>query len=299
MTTDVPVRFLTQQTGVISAFLIGAARSLLPGKKTASTNEVITQKVKAPSVELQEKYAEWAGATAGRYQGIIPPHLFDCQIALPMIAALTARSPYPLLSVLNQGVKLTMRHDIPSEGADLMLTGKLIDASDDGYRARMHSTIQIGTASHPDAMTIDAYAAVMLRKRPGGEAKESRTEPEWKTIGQWQAAEDEGRKFFYLTGDFNPIHTWPAFARRTQFKGCIMHGYGAFAQIYEAIRNAGWDMTEIETRFVKPLPLPSPRLMIQVGAQADAEGRIPMRLTDADNNLYQVGAFLPKGGQRA
>ena len=72
-----------------------------------------------------------------------------------------------------------------------------------------------------------------------------------------------------------------------------MHGYGAFAQVFEAIQNSGQTIADIDVRFIKPLPLPSPPLLIQVAATADAEGRHALRLTDVTGNLYQVGSFLP------
>ncbi|MES2919697.1 MAG: MaoC family dehydratase [Pseudomonadota bacterium] len=173
------------------------------------------------------------------------------------------------------------------------MRGRLVEASDDGARARIHSTLTVGTAETPVAMTIDAYAAVVLGKRKDAAAP-ARAAVDFQTIDRWEAGGDEGRKFFFLTGDFNPIHTWPAFAKRTSFRGCIMHGYGGFAQIFEAICNAGWSIADIDVKFVKPLPLPSPEVLIQVAARPDAGGRHALRMTDAAGNLYQVGSFRPQ-----
>jgi acyl dehydratase len=169
-----------------------------------------------------------------------------------------------------------------------------VDASDDGYRARIHSTLTVGTPDVPIAMELDAYAAVVLKRRPGG-ASAPREEVAFETIGRWQPGADEGRKFFYLTGDFNPIHTWPAFARRTRFRGCIMHGFGGFAQAFEAIRSAGLDIADIDVKFVRPLPLPGPEVLIQVAVSTDSAGRRALRLADASGSVYHAGSFLPKG----
>lgn len=284
-------RFLLEQGGVIGAFVTGATRSLLPRRDAGVDHSEIVRLARAPSLALQEAYAAWARARAGRYDGVIPPHMVPCQIALPVISALTARSPYPLLGVLNQGIHLAIHQPLPATSI-LTVRGHLVDASDDGYRARIHSTLTVGTAEAPSAMTLDAYAAVVLKKR--ADAGKGEREPvQWQTVDRWQAAGDEGRKFFYLTGDFNPIHTWPAFARRTPFKGCIMHGYGAFAQIFEALRNGGWNIADIDIKFVRPLPLPSPEVLIQVSPQTDEAGRHAVRLVDAAGNLYQVGSFRP------
>ena len=134
----------------------------------------------------------------------------------------------------------------------------------------------------------------MVLKRRSEGAAAPRTEPDWETVGEWQATEADGRKFFFLTGDFNPIHTLPVFARRTAFKGCIMHGYGAFAQVFEAVRNAGHAVADIDVRFVRPLPLPSPVVRIQVAREASADGRRALRLVDDTGAVYQAGSFLPR-----
>lgn len=289
----IPARLLTEQTATISAFLIGAARSLLP-RKSPATNATLMQLQTPPSALLLDTYKAWAGAEPSRYAGSIPPHMVSARIALPMVSALTAQSPYPLLSVLNQGVRLQIHTPLPA-GETLVLRGKLVEASDDGYRARIHSRVEVGTASAPNAITVDAMAAVMLKKRPDTDKADARTEPDYHTVAKWQAAANEGVKFFYLTGDFNPIHTLPAFAKYTRFRGCIMHGYGAFAQLFEAVQRSGVTISDIDIRFIKPLPLPSPVLHIQTARTPGADGRYAVRLIDTDNNLYQVGSFLPQG----
>lgn len=296
MSTNPSPRLVLQQGGVIGAFIAGAAKSLLPGRSQELDHSEVVRAGPAPSVELQQAYAAWSGAPAGRYDGTVPVPMIASQVALPVISALTARSPYPLLGVLNQRIHIRVNRPLPATAA-LVVRGRLVEAGDDGYRARIHSTLTVGTAGDPDAVQLDAYAAVVLKRR--GEGAAPREEIAWTTIGHWQAAADEGRKFFYLTGDFNPIHTLPLLARRTVFKGCIMHGYGAFTQVFEAIRNAGFDVLDIDAKFVRPLPLPSPRLDVQRTALPGADGRYGYRLTDDAGNVYQAGSFLPRAESRA
>lgn len=288
----IPARLLIEQTATISAFLLGAARSLLP-KAKVKERPTLLQTQTPPSPLLLDTYLRWSGADATRYAGAIPPHMVSARIALPLVSALTAQSPYPLLSVLNQGVRLQIHHPLPS-GETLQLQGRLLEASDDGYRARIHSRVEVGTASVPRAITVDAMAAVMLKKRPDADKAGERVTPDYQTVAEWQAGANEGVKFFYMTGDFNPIHTLPAFAKRTRFGGCIMHGYGGFAQIFEAVQRSGITIADIDIRFIKPLPLPSPRLQIQAARTPGADGRYAVRMIDADNNLYHVGSFLPQ-----
>lgn len=292
MSTDPSPRLVLQQGGVIGAFLGGAVKSLLPRRGGIDHSEIV-RSAPPPSRELLRAYAAWSSAPAGRYEDALPPHFVAARVALPVVSALTARSPYPLLGVLNQGIHLGVHQPIPAT-APLTIRGHLVDASDDGYRARIHSALTVGTPDVPVAMEIDAYAAVVLKRRPGS-ASGPREDVAFETIGRWQPGADEGRKFFYLTGDFNPIHTWQAFARRTRFRGCIMHGFGGFAQAFEAIRSAGHDIADIDVKFVRPLPLPGPEVLIQLATTVDASGRRALRLVDGDGIVFHAGSFLPKG----
>ena len=164
----------------------------------------------------------------------------------------------------------------------------MIDASDDGYRAKIHSHVVLRNGQGKAILSMDAFAAVMLKSRPQNSVKKSTEVTEWQTIDSWQMPERAGMEFFLLTGDFNPIHTVPWLAKRTRFAGCIMHGYGAFAKIYAAIENQGVIISEIETRFIKPIPLPTPQLHMQIGT--DASGQL-FRLVDHQGQTYQSGRY--------
>lgn len=290
----VPLTQLPHLVPNMLAMASGGLRSYLPMLRGKPGREQV-QTLAPPPKALLDAYQDWAGVDRARFGEQIPPHFAVSQMALAMISRLTAQAPYPLLSVLNQGVRLRMQAPLPRD-RKLSLRGHLEDASDDGYRARIHSALRMGTPEQPEALLIDAFAAVPLKKRPASKKPRSAT-PDYRTVGHWQAAADEGVTFFRLTGDFNPIHTLPAVARRTRFRGCIMHGYGAFAQVFEAIRNSGEDIADIEVRFINALPLPSPQLAIQTGATPDAAGRRALRLVDEAGTAYQVGSYIPVGGR--
>lgn len=286
--SGLPWHFLREHSDTVSAMLLGAARSLLPRRPNDSAaHAAVSRTAQTPSAGLLHAYARWCGA-GERYQNTLPPHLVCAKIAMPVISQLTAQSPYPLLSVLNQGVRLRLHAPMPAF-EPIQMQGRLVNASDDGSRARIHSQVIAGTASVPTAITIDAVAAVVIKARKDSETPRRAAQPDFETIGQWQARADEGQTFFWLTGDFNPIHTLPAFARRTRFGGCIMHGYGAFAQVFEALQRSGTHIADIDVRFVRPLPLPSAPLLIQRARTADPLGRYAIRLIDTAGTVYQAG----------
>ncbi len=287
--SDLPFSMLLENADTMSAMLIGGVKSILPFKSDSTGNAAVLKTMPAPSARLLKAFANWCGSSADVSH--VPAPLVCGKITLPVVSELTARSPYPLLSVLNQGVHLRIHKPLPLN-EPILLEGRLLDASDDGYRARICSEVIVGTASTPNAMTVEAIAAVMLKPRPTSETVPQRVEPEFETIGEWQAAANEGQTFFWLTGDFNPIHTVPALAKRTRFRGCIMHGYGAFAQVFSCLERSGAVLTDIEVRFLSPLPLPSPKLLIQRAKTADENDRIAFKLMDEQGKVYQAGHYL-------
>lgn len=284
--SEMPWRYLTEHLDTISAMAFGGLKSVLPFRKTGQARAV-SHHAKAPSQALLKSYRQWCHA---KNKKGVPPHLVCAKLAMPVTAQLTAQSPYPLLSVLNQGVKLQI-HDTIREGENIELSGELVDASDDGYRARIESRIQVSTESSPKAMTIEAIAAVVLKKKPSKAKNKQDESVSFETIATWQPAWNEGQTFFWLTGDFNPIHTLPWLARRTQFKGCIMHGYGVLAQAYEALQRCGEAFNEIECRFVRPLPLPGKPLLIKKSQDTVDDNYMAYRVEDNDGVLYQVGRY--------
>ena len=285
MSAEIPLKLVRQHRATMSAMLVGLVRSSLPFTAKHQQNHQVTQRGYTPDALLNHTFQQWAGFH--HTKTALSPPLLVSQTLLSAVATLTSYCPYPLLNVLNQGLKLTVLDSIQPK-QPFTIQGKLIDASDDGYRAKIHSHVVLKNNSGKTIITLDAYAAVMLKSRPQNTAKKPAQVVEWQTIDSWQMPERAGVEFFLLTGDFNPIHTVPWFAKRTRFAGCIMHGYGAFSKIYAAIENQGVVISEIETRFIKPIPLPTPRLHIQIAT--DASDQL-FRLVDDHDQAYQSGRY--------
>lgn len=288
MQTEIPFRLVREHGPTIEAMLLGGVRSVLPFVRKHRSGLRIERTLNSPSAELVDAFRSFTG-DRGRGHDSLPPALVVAQAGLSVVAELTSRCPYPLLGVLNQGIDLEV-NDVLPVGEPLVVGGELVDASDDGYRARIHTRVRIGNAGRAPALSVDAYAAVVLRKRPESAKREPDTTL-YRSIDRWSAELEDGRRFFYLSGDFNPIHTLPFVARRTRFRGCIMHGYGALSRIYAAIEREFGPIRRIEARFVSPLPLPSPMLSVETSVDADDEGYRRYRLMDSDGRVYQAGRF--------
>ncbi|RZA04087.1 MAG: hypothetical protein EOO68_08865 [Moraxellaceae bacterium] len=285
MSTEIPLKLVLQHRATISAMLVGLVRSSLPFTPKHQQNYKISQHGHTPDELLNHTFQQWAGMQ--HTKTTLSPPLLVSQTLLSAVATLTSHCPYPLLNVLNQGLKLTI-FDSMQPNQPCSIQGELMEASDDGYRAKIHSHVVLSNDHGKKIMSLDAYAAVMLKSRPQNTLKKPAQAIDWQTIDLWQMPENAGMEFFLLTGDFNPIHTVPWLARRTRFAGCIMHGYGAFSKIYAAIENQGVLISEIETRFIKPVPLPTPLLHVQTAT--DPLGQL-FRLVDDQGQAYQSGRY--------
>jgi hypothetical protein len=284
MSTAIPLRFVFQHRVTMSALLVGLVRSSLPFTSKYQHGYGVTQRGYTPNARLNGTFQQWAGFDPPSSD--LAPPLLVSQTMLSAVATLMSYSPYPLLNVLNQGLKLQIVAPIQPRQA-FSMTGQLLDASDDGHRAKIHAHVVLNDGMGRNILILDAFAAVVLKSR----AQNSTMPPaaiDWRHLDSWQVAEHAGVEFFLLSGDFNPIHTLPRFAKRTHFAGCIMHGYGAFSKIYAAIENQFGMIREIETRFIKPIPLPSPQLHIQI---AHDDVNQLFRLVDDQGQVYQSGHY--------
>lgn len=285
MSIEIPLKLVLQHRATMSAMLVGLVRSSLPLTTKYRQGFEVNEHGYTPDALLNRRFQQWAGFQQTTTT-LIPPLLVS-QTLLSAVATLTSYCPYPLLNVLNQGLKLTVLDTI-QPNQPFSITGQLVDASDDGYRAKIHSHVVLNNESGKAILSMDAFAAVMLKSRPQNSEKKQTDKIEWQTIDSWQMPERAGMEFFLLTGDFNPIHTVPWLAKRTRFAGCIMHGYGAFSKIYAAIENQGVRIQEIETRFIKPILLPTPLLHVQTST--GTSGQL-FRLVDDQGQSYQSGRY--------
>jgi acyl dehydratase len=202
---------------------------------------------------------------------------------MPVIARLTARAPLPLLKVLNQGVDVEVLQPIP-RGVPLDLTGRFDGIVEEPSRTRVDTSIEVALPDGTSAMRLRVHAVVPT----GGGSGARRDEPGrgWQELGHFAAETHDGKRFFWLTGDFNPIHTVELVGRMTRFDGCILHGFGTMARTWEVAVDAGLDLTDVQVRFVAPNPLPNPRITVESADQPDPDGRTLVRARGVDGTTY-------------
>ncbi|NVM74320.1 acyl dehydratase [Duganella sp. SG902] len=249
----------------------------------------VTRVIAAPRRELVEHYIAWAGA-AHSYDGLLPPHMVS-QWSLPLVGELLLRMPYRLTGVINQGVGLRAHGPLPRD-VPLHLRASVERIEETPGRIKVVVTVITGTAQAPTLVEANLHMSFLL---PGPRAPktspERAPEPDWITAGLWHAEADDGLRFALLTGDFNPIHWCGPVARRSVFRGMVLHGFGSFVRSYEVLTRQGVPFDEIDVRFVKPVPLPCTALSVQVAPEAstDTQGWRALRLAGASDAVHLAG----------
>ncbi len=223
----------------------------------------ITKTLPPRPKDLIRAYVKHVGGDPGQYKKVLPPHLFP-QWGFGIAAETLTGIPYPLMKVMNGGCRLEVNGPLPADEA-LKVTAQLVSIDDNGRRAVLHQQIVTGTQSSPNAVIAHLYAIVPLPRKKGekkGPKKEKpRVAADAKEVGWWKLRPDAGLDFAKLTGDFNPIHWVPAYARMSGFKNTILHGFGTMARAYEGLNRGLWkgarQLKTLDVKFTRPLVLPA------------------------------------------
>lgn len=247
--------------------------------------------IPAPSEKLINAYLAWVKAPNGRYDGILPPHLFS-QWALPVITEVLEQSRYALAGVLNQGCTLTLHQPLP-RGQALHLRAELLSIEESEGRARLSIKQTTGTAQVPCCVEAVFHLVFITGKKAASTPRASEPETFWHTQGGWRASADDGLGFAQVTGDFNPIHWIDLAGKLSPFKQKVLHGFGMFTRSYEVLltglQHRGLPApSTVDVRFLKPVPLPSKALLVQT---QDQDHSTRWRLVDAQGKLHFSGTF--------
>jgi len=270
----VPLKFVRYQGPVLrgmGAAVVSALRNRgakhgalpsLPGPEHRVT-------VPARPAELVNAYVRHVGGDPGAYRGRVPGHLFP-QWGFPLTGKLMDGLRYPMLAAMNGGCKLTLNAPLPA-GKPLDVRAHLASVDDDGRRAILDEVIVTGTREAPDAVVAHLYVFIPLKQKDGSRANgaprgkekdKARVPVDARELAFWKLGPQAGLDFAKLTGDFNPVHWIPRWARAFGFKNTILHGFGTLARTVEGLNRAllAGDvdrLAEIDVRFTRPLVLPA------------------------------------------
>lgn len=254
----------------------GASNFVVPGPE-------ITIERPPLSRDLIDAYVQHLGSDPKSYRGIVPPHMFP-QWTFPALARTLEGLPYPILRVVNGGCSVQVFAPIP-DNEPIVTVARLSAIEDDGARAVLKQTVITGTASAPGALKIEFTAVVPLssgaeKKADGAKKEKARVPQVAHEVTREFLSADAGLSFAKLTGDFNPIHWLPPYAKASGFRNVILHGFGTLARSWEGLVRGvlGGDVraiTAFEARLTRPLVLPHEVGLYTVGHElyvGDAPG---------------------------
>lgn len=216
---------------------------------------------------LIRDYVRYCGGDPNSYAHTLPPHLWP-QWGFPLGAKTLERVPYPLLSVLNGGCRVEV-NAVLADDEPLECTARLLSIDENDRRAVLEYEMVTGTAASPRAVIATSYAIVPLRKGGGDKQKSSgpakqpeRVPLDAEELARWKLGPDAGLAFAMLTGDFNPVHWIPSYAKAFGFRNTILHGFASMAKAWETLVRARFAgsptaIRSFDVKFTKPLTLPA------------------------------------------
>jgi acyl dehydratase len=218
--------------------------------------------------DLIRDYVRFCGGEPNSYKHTVPPHLWP-QWGFPLAGKAISAVPYPLHKILNGGCRVEVNAVIAND-EPLEVSARLLSIDENERRAVLESEVVTGTAANPRAIVATMYAIVPLGRRAGdGKDKSASKKPEPERVpldaeelARWKIPSDAGLAFALLTGDFNPVHWIPTYARAFGFRNTILHGFGSMAKAWEGLVRSryGGSVTairEFDVKFTKPLVLPA------------------------------------------
>jgi hypothetical protein len=212
------------------------------------------------SEALIRDYVRHVGGDPSAYKKRVPAHLFP-QWAFALTGKTLEGTDYPVMKAMNGGCRLIVRSPLPAS-EPLEVSARLESIDDDGKRAILVQRITTSTASAPDAVVAYLSIYVPLARSDGKKSEKPRVPRDAKEIAFFKLRKDAGLDFAKLTGDFNPVHWVPAYARALGFRNTILHGFGTMARAIEGLNRALFAgdvdaLSEIDVRFTRPLVLPA------------------------------------------
>jgi acyl dehydratase len=264
-------RHIVHQRRMIASLSFVTVNALLQRlRKGSSAVEVLpgpelVEELPAPPPGLIRDYLRHVGGKPRGDSLEIPPHLFP-HWSMPLAARTLRRLPYPLLRVVNGGCRLEINAALRA-GEPLHVRARVESVNDDGRRAVIHQRIVTGQSGCADALVAHVYAIVPSGAGRGEKAlrpaKEAPHVPaSAREIDRLSLSRSAGLEFALLTGDFNPVHWIPAYARALGHQSMILHGFASMARAFESLERALFAPNQdrirvLDARFVRPLVLPT------------------------------------------
>lgn len=275
---------LFRQGPVIRTLLKTAFSSMAPANKNRTPDEtqipgpVLEQIIEPRNPRLVGDFIHHLGGQLSTYKGFLPPHLFP-QWGFPLMAKTLEGLPYKLNRLLNGGCRFEVVHPLPCDQR-LLLKAQLVELDDNGYRVFFKQKLITGTEKNPESIIAYVHAVLPIKRSDGPKKEKASVPLAAREIDTWKLFKNSGLEFALLTGDFNPVHWVPGYARISGFPNTIMHGFATMARTVETLNRSLFvgqpnRLTSFESRLVKPLVFPGQAKVYLDGTNTVFVGNAP------------------------
>lgn len=266
-----PTKHIRSQGPVLAMLgstAVTALRRAVTGKVPSGVGELPGPEIHATFAprprDLIRDYVRFCGGEPNSYKHTVPPHLWP-QWGFPLAGKAISKVPYPLHKILNGGCRVEVNSVIAND-EPLEVSARLLSVDENERRAVLETEVVTGTAANPRAIVATMYAIVPLgggKKKSGDKKPEPERVPlDAEELARWRIPSNAGLAFAMLTGDFNPVHWIPSYARAFGFRNTILHGFGSMAKAWEGLVRSRYGgsptaIREFDCKFTKPLVLPA------------------------------------------
>jgi acyl dehydratase len=206
------------------------------------------------------------------------------------------RVPFPLMGLVHVRNTITqLRPILPHEALGLVAKFGEARAANRGVELTIHTEARVGE----ELVWRSTLSALVpgTGPHPPRPLKAVEPAPTGDHPGRTRSlvldvAEDTGRRYAAVAGDYNPIHLWALTAKAFGFPRAIVHGMWSLGRIASALhdettgRGGPW---RLDARFKKPVFLPS-KALLSSGPREDGQ---EFSLCAADRrDLLLVGSLV-------
>lgn len=294
----VAAKHVIAQRHVVSAMVRAVALSAIKKPKGApkTPGPEVHLVVPAPSDQLVSDFVRLVSGDPGAYKREIPAHLFS-HWAFPAVVRALEGVPYPTPKIMNAGCTLHIDKPIP-KGEPLEVRAQLASIDDNGRRALLSVNVVTSTKSGGEALRADFRAIVPLGGDKGKQkgASKPRIPNEAREIASFDLPKTAGLDYAKATGDFNPIHWSPRYAKAMGFRSVILHGFGSLSFAYEGLARGLFSgnvkrIQTLDANFVRPLVLPC-----RVGLFIWGDGDVGLGAAPG-GPAFMVGSYTARNGK--
>jgi hypothetical protein len=176
------------------------------------------------------------------------PALYPQVITFPLqMVILTHRSfPLPIWKVLQIRNSLLLHRAIPVDAAldaEAAVVGQRV--LEKGIELDLHVGVRSGEALVWEGLTTYFYRGRFGQAEPGAPLL---TAPALagSEVARWRTDPGGGLRFSGLSGDYNGIHFWSAYARRFGFQGAIHHPHQLIGQCLARLPEPAWSRQRLD-----------------------------------------------------